>query len=148
MRHVKGEMTMFKHKIELITTSDIVAFVNTVTGLPGSIKLMDGSGFCVNGKSLLGAWRRLNGTPSTAFPSRIFTRRLKNTAWMRSAAKATNKAVKRAGVSRLFSCKKLFFAQGGENFPLKQLLCGAKLPCPIRHIHSHSFRRDASPRPT
>ena len=55
MKHVKGEMTMFKHKIELITTSDIVAFVNTVTGLPGSIKLMDGNGFCVNGKSLLGA---------------------------------------------------------------------------------------------
>lgn len=46
---------MYKHKIELVTTADIMAFVKTVSVLPGSIKLMDGTGFCVNGKSLLGA---------------------------------------------------------------------------------------------
>ena len=46
---------MYKHKIELVTTSDIVEFVNIVSTVPGSVKLVDDSGFCVNGKSLLGA---------------------------------------------------------------------------------------------
>lgn len=46
---------MHKYKIDLITTSDIVEFVNIVTGETGIVKLVDDSGFCVNGKSLLGA---------------------------------------------------------------------------------------------
>ncbi len=46
---------MYKHKIELVTTSDIVKFVNIATAEKGSVKLIDDTGFCVNGKSLLGA---------------------------------------------------------------------------------------------
>lgn len=46
---------MHKHKIELITTSDIVEFVRIASAVNGSVKLIDDSGFCVNGKSLLGA---------------------------------------------------------------------------------------------
>lgn len=46
---------MHKHKIDLITTSDIVEFVNIATSETGIVKLVDDSGFCVNGKSLLGA---------------------------------------------------------------------------------------------
>ena len=46
---------MVKYKIELVTTSDIIEFVNAVTGVEGYVKLMDDEGFCVNGKSLLGA---------------------------------------------------------------------------------------------
>lgn len=44
-----------KHKIELITNSDIVEFVRIATEEKGYVKLVDGNGFCVNGKSLLGA---------------------------------------------------------------------------------------------
>lgn len=46
---------MHKYKIELVTTSDIVTFVNIASVQNGSVKLIDDSGFCVNGKSLLGA---------------------------------------------------------------------------------------------
>lgn len=46
---------MHRHKIELITTADIVEFVNIATSETGNIKLVDDTGFCVNGKSLLGA---------------------------------------------------------------------------------------------
>lgn len=46
---------MYKHKIELVTTSDIMEFVRIATEETGAVKLMDGNGFCVNGKSLLGA---------------------------------------------------------------------------------------------
>lgn len=46
---------MHRHKIELVTTADIVEFVNIATGETGSVKLVDDTGFCVNGKSLLGA---------------------------------------------------------------------------------------------
>lgn len=46
---------MFKHKIELVTTSDIVDFVRIATEEQGVVRLIDGNGFCVNGKSLLGA---------------------------------------------------------------------------------------------
>lgn len=46
---------MHKHKIELITMADIVEFVNIATSEKGSVKLVDDFGFCVNGKSLLGA---------------------------------------------------------------------------------------------
>ena len=44
-----------KHRIELITYSDIVEFVKIVTETVGEVKLVDGNGFCVNGKSLIGA---------------------------------------------------------------------------------------------
>jgi len=50
----KGK-TEYKHKIELVTLSDIVEFVNIASSKPFAVKLIDGSGFCVSGKSLLGA---------------------------------------------------------------------------------------------
>lgn len=46
---------MYRNKIELVTTSDIMGFVNIATNEPGYVRLVDGNGFCVNGKSLLGA---------------------------------------------------------------------------------------------
>ena len=46
---------MYKHKIELTTGDDIKEFVNIATEETGVVRLIDGSGFCVNGKSLLGA---------------------------------------------------------------------------------------------
>lgn len=46
---------MHKYKIELVTTSDILHFVNIVSAENGGVKLIDDTGFCVNGKSLLGA---------------------------------------------------------------------------------------------
>lgn len=46
---------MFKHKIELVTTADIMDFVRIATEEAGDVRLIDGNGFCVNGKSLLGA---------------------------------------------------------------------------------------------
>ncbi len=46
---------MYKHKIELITTADIREFVRIVESAEGTVKLIDDNGFCVNGKSLLGA---------------------------------------------------------------------------------------------
>lgn len=46
---------MHKYKIELVTTSDILRFVNIATTEMGDVKLIDDTGFCVSGKSLLGA---------------------------------------------------------------------------------------------
>ena len=46
---------IFRHKIELTTLKDVNAFVKSVETLPGRIVLCDGTGFCVNAKSLLGA---------------------------------------------------------------------------------------------
>ncbi len=46
---------MYKYKIELVTTADIMDFVNIVSKEEGSVKLTDDTGFCVNGKSILGA---------------------------------------------------------------------------------------------
>lgn len=46
---------LFRNRIELITTADIMDFVRIVTEEKGAVKLIDGNGFCVNGKSLLGA---------------------------------------------------------------------------------------------
>lgn len=43
------------YNIELTTNSDTVNFVKAVADEPGEVKLMDGNGCCVNGKSLLGA---------------------------------------------------------------------------------------------
>lgn len=48
-------MNKFKHKIELVTTADINEFVRIVSANPGNVMLIDGNGFCVSGKSLLGA---------------------------------------------------------------------------------------------
>ena len=45
---------MHKYKIELITTADIREFVKIAENTDGEVKLIDGNGFCVNGKSLLG----------------------------------------------------------------------------------------------
>lgn len=45
----------FKHRIELVTTADINEFVRIVSAKAGNVKLIDGNGFCVSGKSLLGA---------------------------------------------------------------------------------------------
>ena len=45
----------YKYKIELVTVSDIVEFVKIATAEQCDIKLVDDSGFCVNGKSLIGA---------------------------------------------------------------------------------------------
>lgn len=46
---------MFKYKIELTTGADIADFVNISTKSHGNVRLTDDNGFCVNGKSLLGA---------------------------------------------------------------------------------------------
>ena len=48
---------MFQHryKINLITMTDINNFVSAAAKAPGRIHLIDGNGFCVSGKSLLGA---------------------------------------------------------------------------------------------
>ena len=46
---------MFKHKIELVTSTDVAEFIGRVADANGYVKLIDGNGFCVNGKSLLGA---------------------------------------------------------------------------------------------
>lgn len=46
---------MNKYKIELVTTADIQEFVKIAEQSDGDVKLIDGNGFCVNGKSLLGA---------------------------------------------------------------------------------------------
>lgn len=46
---------MHKHKIELVTLKDIYKFVEISVSVESDVKLIDGNGFCVNGKSLLGA---------------------------------------------------------------------------------------------
>lgn len=45
---------MNKSRIELVTYSDIMEFVNIASSIDGDVKLTDGKNFCVNGKSLLG----------------------------------------------------------------------------------------------
>lgn len=46
---------MYRNKIELVTTGDIMEFVRIATEEVEDVKLIDGNGFCVNGKSLLSA---------------------------------------------------------------------------------------------
>ena len=46
---------MYKNKINLVTSADMQEFVRIATAEDGEVKLIDGNGFCVNGKSLLGA---------------------------------------------------------------------------------------------
>ncbi len=45
---------MFRHKIELVTTADILNFVRIATEEKGKVRLIDGNDFCVSAKSLLG----------------------------------------------------------------------------------------------
>lgn len=52
---MEKEKQEFKHKIELVTISDVSEFVRIVSTKSCDVKLIDGNGFCVNGKSLLGA---------------------------------------------------------------------------------------------
>lgn len=49
------QVNWYKHKIELVTGKDIKEFVNIATEESGFVNLIDGNGFCVSGKSLLGA---------------------------------------------------------------------------------------------
>ena len=46
---------MYRNKINLVTFADIQEFVRIATAENGEVRLIDGNGFCVNGKSLLGA---------------------------------------------------------------------------------------------
>ena len=46
---------MYINKINLVTSADMQEFVRIATAENGEVKLIDGNGFCVNGKSLLGA---------------------------------------------------------------------------------------------
>lgn len=46
---------MHYYNIELTTESEMMAFVKIVADEPGVVRLADGNGCCVNGKSLLGA---------------------------------------------------------------------------------------------
>ena len=46
---------MFKYKINLVTMSDINEFIRITSKEEGVIRLINDEGFCVNGKSLLGA---------------------------------------------------------------------------------------------
>lgn len=46
---------IYKYKIELVTVNDIYEFVSIAGKTQGKVSLIDGTGFCVNGKSLLGA---------------------------------------------------------------------------------------------
>lgn len=50
-----GVIIIYKYKIELVTNSDINEFVKIAASADGYVKLVDCNGFCVNGKSLLGA---------------------------------------------------------------------------------------------
>lgn len=46
---------MHKYRINLITMADVVEFVKLVSVEKGIVKLIDDTGFCVSGKSFLGA---------------------------------------------------------------------------------------------
>lgn len=52
---MKEVTDIFKHKIELVTVGDIYEFVSVATKASGKVLLTDETGFCVSGKSLLGA---------------------------------------------------------------------------------------------
>lgn len=45
---------MYRYKIDLVTMTDITEFVDIATNEAGNIKLIDDTGLCVKGKSLLG----------------------------------------------------------------------------------------------
>lgn len=46
--------TMYKHKIELTTVTDIREFVDTASKCSGKVLLQSNDNFCINAKSLLG----------------------------------------------------------------------------------------------
>ena len=46
-------------KIELVTLTDARRFVDIVSSLEGDIRLIDGKGYVINGKSILGAMAAL-----------------------------------------------------------------------------------------
>lgn len=46
---------MHKYKIELVTMSDMLSFVEIASKIEGKVALMDGDNYCVSGKSILGA---------------------------------------------------------------------------------------------
>ena len=48
-------MRQHRYKINLVTMTDINEFVKIASGLRPAVYLVDGAGFCVSGKSLLGA---------------------------------------------------------------------------------------------
>lgn len=48
-------ISIYRYKIELVTYSDILKFVAVAAKTEDTVKLLDGNGLCVNGKSLLGA---------------------------------------------------------------------------------------------
>lgn len=50
----KGEITMYRTKIELVGLSDVNKFVAITSKIPGAVKLTDGVGYSVNAKSVLG----------------------------------------------------------------------------------------------
>ena len=67
---------MYKYKINLVTMSDMTEFVEIVSKVEGIVRLTDGDGFCVNGKSILGAvatieWNALYCVSDTDIYSRI-----------------------------------------------------------------------------
>lgn len=67
---------MHKYKIELVTTADVFDFVKISSAEIGDVKLIDGTGFCVNGKSLLGAmaaveWKTLYCITDNEFYTQI-----------------------------------------------------------------------------
>ena len=49
------QIKVFKYKIELVTFKDISDFVKVAEKHSCRITLTDGTGYCVNGKSLIGA---------------------------------------------------------------------------------------------
>ena len=46
---------MYRYKIELVTATDMKKFVDIASKVDGKVYLIDGTGFKVSGKSLLGA---------------------------------------------------------------------------------------------
>lgn len=67
---------MYKYKINLVTMSDINAFIGITSKETGNIRLTNDDGFCVNGKSLLGAvatveWDELYCVSDTDIYSKI-----------------------------------------------------------------------------
>ncbi len=50
----------YKHRVELVTTADVLDFVKIAASVKGKVGLTNSNGFFVNGKSLLGAMTTIN----------------------------------------------------------------------------------------
>ena len=55
---------MYQTRINLVTLLDVNKFVNAIRDIEGTIKLIDGKGYCVSAKSIVGAiaaleWKEL-----------------------------------------------------------------------------------------